>query len=171
MKQCHKPDLALFSLRLVNPNEIGWQDLTGSVSGPSPSHYSCPQTKLFPPLVSFPSTASSVLHLGPPPQLGTTQSFAHPLLGAPLKDQSKDRMGLPGFQRHPFARDMLIDPGGVVIPGDNCVTHTAFAYRHSLGLRDVLISWLIHIPHATTVYASDATLPWSPARFRSQPAR
>jgi len=25
MKQCRKPDLALSSRRLVNPNEIGWQ--------------------------------------------------------------------------------------------------------------------------------------------------
>jgi len=25
MKQCRKPDLALSSRRLVNPNKIGWQ--------------------------------------------------------------------------------------------------------------------------------------------------
>jgi hypothetical protein len=68
-------------------------------------------------------------------------------------------MGLPGFQRRPFAHDMLTDSGGVVTPRDNGVTHTVFAYRHSLGLRNVLISWLIHIPHATAVYTSDATLP------------
>lgn len=31
---------------------------------------------------------------------------------------------------------MLIDPGGAATPGHNGVTHAAFAYQHSLGLRD-----------------------------------
>ena len=81
-------------------------------------------------------------------------------------------MGLPGFQRLPSARDMLFDPGGAVMPRDsNGITHAAFAYRHSLGLRDVSISWLNHIPPAAAVYASDTHVTMGTRKTRFQPAR
>jgi len=81
-------------------------------------------------------------------------------------------MGLPGFQPHPSVRDVVIDPGGAAVSRPNDSACSVFDYRHSLDLRDPLISWLISTPRTAAVYASDASLPRSPARLApSLPAK
>ena len=138
----------------VAPPRSPWQDwlarLPGPASGPPPSCQESLQAGAFPPHASyyFPSAASSVLHPGPPPRLSSVPSSSCPLPDTPFGNQPKAPAGLPGFQRHPFIRDVAFDPGGVEPSRFNDGLHAAFNVENRLSLRD--ITYFVaqsHTPH------------------------
>jgi hypothetical protein len=56
--------------------------------------------------------------------------------------------GSPKFQRDPFARDVLYDPGRVGKASRSGLVHVAFDLTHGLCPCDQPISWLDHTPHS-----------------------
>lgn len=71
-----------------------------------------------------------------------------PLPDTPFGNQPKAPAGLPGFQRHPFIRDVAFDPGGVEPSRFNDGLHAAFNVENRLSLRD--ITYFVaqsHTPH------------------------
>jgi len=109
-----------------------------------------PSGGAFPPYAPyyFPSAASSVPHHGPPPRLCSAPDSGCPLSDTPCGNQPKAPVGLPGFQQHPFIRDVAFDPGGVGSSRFIDGFHAAFDVENRLSLRDrIYFLAQSHTPH------------------------
>ena len=66
---------------------------------------------------------------------------------------------LPKFRRNPFARDVLLDPGGMTVPRITALHMLRSTITTVFRSREFIISWLNHTPHATALYASCSASP------------
>jgi len=107
--------------------------MPGPVSGPSPTRPESSRVGAFPPVGSFPSPPSSVLHPDPPPRLSSASGFGYPLPLAPSGDLTGGPDGASQVPTRSLCARNGLRPrqsGG----SHNGAVHVAFATTDRLGL-------------------------------------
>jgi len=117
-----------------SPGRAWLAEIPGPVSGPSPTHPDFSRVGAFPPVGSFPSPPSSVLHPDPPPRLSSAGGFGHPLPLTPSGDLTEGPDGASQVPTRSLCARNGLRPRQSGGASHNGTAHVAFTTTDRLGL-------------------------------------